>query len=39
MVFGDIDGSGYNDASYENYEEEQNIGAKKLVIGARKKTV
>ena len=38
MIFGDIDGS-ENIASYENYEEEQNIGAKKIVIGARKKTV
>jgi hypothetical protein len=38
MLFGDIDGS-ESIASYENYEEEKNIGQKKIVIGARKKTV
>jgi hypothetical protein len=38
MLFGDLDGSGYNVASYENIEEEQNIGSKKIIIGARKKT-
>jgi hypothetical protein len=37
IIFGDIDGS-ENNASYENYEEEQNIVPKKNMIGARKKT-